>query len=134
MRALMGLIKDRYGTYYAQQRVPERLQEAVARVLKLNKPRLVFLKKSLGTKIVKDANTRARPVQMEFDRTLQQAEAMLVTKPVRKSLSAIEIRRMTEFYYISILQGDDLDRQKGLAALSDEDRATLDRFEMDGQS
>jgi uncharacterized protein DUF6538/SOS response associated peptidase (SRAP) len=94
MRALMGLIKDRHGTYYAQQRVPERLQEAVARVLKLDKPRLVFLKRSLGTKATKEANTRAKPVQMEFDRVLQSAEALLSAKPVRKSLSAIEIRRM----------------------------------------
>ena len=61
MRALMGLIKVRHGTYYAQQRVAERLQEAIARVLKLDKPRLVFLKRSLGTKVTKDANTRARP-------------------------------------------------------------------------
>lgn len=33
MRALMGLIRDRHGTYYAQRKVPERLQEAVARVV-----------------------------------------------------------------------------------------------------
>ena len=31
MRALMGLIKDRHGTYYARHKVPERLQAAVAR-------------------------------------------------------------------------------------------------------
>lgn len=127
MRALMGLIKDRHGTYYAQQRVPERLQQAVARVLKLDKSRLVFLKRSLGTKTVKEANTRARPVQMEFNRVLERAEALLTAKPVRKKLSAIEIRRMTEHYYASVLQSDDLDRQRGLVSLSDEDRATLDR-------
>ncbi|GGI33049.1 site-specific integrase [Bradyrhizobium guangdongense] len=134
MRALMGLIKDRHGTYYAQQRVPKRLQEAVARVLKLDKPRLVFLKRSLGTKATKEANTRAKPVQMEFDRTLERAEALLAAKPVRKSLSAIEIRRMTEFYYASILQSDDLDRQRGLVRLSDQDRASLNRFEIDAHS
>jgi integrase len=134
MRALMGLIKDRHGTYYAQQRVPERLQEAVARVLKLDKSRLVFLKRSLGTKATKEANTRAKPVQMEFDRVLQSAEALLSAKPVRKSLSAIEIKRMTEFYYASVLQGDDLDRQRGLVPLSDEDRASLNRFEIDAHS
>ena len=33
MRRLMGAIQDRHGTHYAQQRVPERLQEGVARVL-----------------------------------------------------------------------------------------------------
>lgn len=50
MRALMGLIKDRHGTYYAQRKVPERLQEAVARVLSSERDRQVFLKKSLGPK------------------------------------------------------------------------------------
>ena len=44
MRAMMGLIKDRHGTYYAQRRVPDRLQEAVARVLNSEKPKQVFLK------------------------------------------------------------------------------------------
>ena len=53
MRVLMGLIKDRHGTYYAQRRVPERLQEAVALVLNSGRPRQVFLKKSLWTKSVK---------------------------------------------------------------------------------
>jgi hypothetical protein len=37
MRALMGLIKDRHGTYYAQKKVPERLQAAVARNRKLDR-------------------------------------------------------------------------------------------------
>ncbi|WP_441256763.1 DUF6538 domain-containing protein [Bradyrhizobium sp. 482_C4_N1_1] len=61
MRALMGLIKDRNGTYYAQRKVPERLQEAVARVLNTGRDRQVFLKKSLGTKHLKAANVAAKP-------------------------------------------------------------------------
>ncbi|MFB9263582.1 hypothetical protein ACFFWD_10415 [Bradyrhizobium erythrophlei] len=77
----------------ASKRVPDRLQEAVARVLKLDKPRLVFLKRSLGTKATREANTRAKPIQMEFDRMLERAEALLIAKPVRRSLSAIEVRR-----------------------------------------
>ncbi len=32
MRLLMGISKNRHGTYYAVKKVPERLQEAVARV------------------------------------------------------------------------------------------------------
>src|SRR5262245_35004939 len=103
MRALMGLIKDRHGTYYAQKRVPDRLQEAVARVLKSDKPRQVFLKRSLGTKVLKDANTRAKPVLMEFDRTLSAAEALLKrpmqAKPLRTSLNDAEIKRMAEYVY-----------------------------------
>ena len=58
----MGLIKDRNGTYYAQRRVPERLQEAVARVLNSGRERQVFLKKSLGTKSLKAANVAATHV------------------------------------------------------------------------
>lgn len=56
MRGLMGLTKDRHGTYYAQRKVPERLQEAVARVLNSEEPKQVYLKKSLGTKVLKEAN------------------------------------------------------------------------------
>lgn len=41
---------------------------------------------------------------------------------------------MTEFYYASVLQGDDLDRQRGLVPLSDEDRASLNRFDLDAHS
>jgi len=54
MRAMMGLIKDRHGTYYAQRKVPPRLQEAVAHVLNSDRHRQVFLKKSLGTKSLVD--------------------------------------------------------------------------------
>jgi hypothetical protein len=70
MRALMGPIKDRRGTFYARRRVPERLQEAVARVLNSGRGRQVFLKKSLGTKSLKAANIAATHVLADFDRTL----------------------------------------------------------------
>ena len=81
MRAMMGLIKDRHGTYYAQKKVPDRLQAAVARVRGTDKARLVFLKKSLGTKSLRDANVRAKHVLAEFDRTLMDAEALLKPSP-----------------------------------------------------
>ena len=103
MRALMGLIKDRHGTYYAQKRVPDRLQVAVARVVKSDRQRLVFLKKSLGTKALKEANTRAKPVLMEFDCTLRDAEALAKRPdtPVlrRTTLNDAEIKRMGEYVY-----------------------------------
>jgi hypothetical protein len=51
--------------------VPERLQAVVARILDNGKARQVWLKKSLGTKVVVQANVRAKPVQMEFDRILR---------------------------------------------------------------
>ena len=77
MRALMGLIKDRHGTYYARHKVPEGLQAAVARILDNGKARQVWLKKSLGTKVVAQANVRAKPVQMEFDRILAEETVTL---------------------------------------------------------
>jgi integrase len=107
MRALMGLIKDRHGTYYARHKVPERLQEAVARILNNGKARQAWLKKSLGTKVVSQANVRAKPVQMEFDRIIGQAEAILKERPLRSSLSDIEIKRITDFFLARALAVDE---------------------------
>jgi hypothetical protein len=96
MRALMGLIKDRHGTYYAQRKVPERLQEAVARILNSGRSRQVFLKKSLGTKNLKAANVTATHVLADFNRTIADAEALLKARPVIPSLSEAQIKRMSE--------------------------------------
>ncbi len=95
MRAMRDLIKDRHGTYYAQRKVPERLQRAVAVIEKHSKDRKPFLKKSLGTKVLSQANITAKPVLMEFDRILRAAEVMKDAKPTtRASLSPAEINRM----------------------------------------
>ena len=107
MRALMGLIKDRHGTYYARHKVPERLQAAVAVILDNGKAKQMWLKKSLGTKVVSEANVRAKPVQMEFDRIIAEAEAQLKSRPLRTSLSDIEIKRIAEFFYAHELQVDE---------------------------
>jgi integrase len=107
MRALMGLIKNRHGTYYAQKMVPARLQDAVAQVLGNGKAKQVWLKKSLGTKMVGEANVRAKPVQMGFDRIIAQAEARLKERPLRSSLSPVEIKRITEYYYANKLAAHD---------------------------
>jgi integrase len=107
MRAMMGLIKNRHGTYYAQKMVPARLQDAVAQVLGNGKAKQVWLKKSLGTKVVGEANVRAKPVQMEFDRIIARAEAQLKERPLRTSLSAVEIKRMAEYYYANKLASHD---------------------------
>jgi hypothetical protein len=55
MRALMGIRKNRHGAYYAYQKVPDRLQAAVARVLNGGKTRQANLIRSLGTKELKAA-------------------------------------------------------------------------------
>jgi integrase len=99
MRALMGLIKNRHGTYYARRKVPERLQEAVARVLGNGKAKQVWLKKSLDTKRLAEANTRAKAVLIGFDQTLGRAEALVAERPLRTSVSLVEIRRMAEYHY-----------------------------------
>src|SRR5258706_12833122 len=96
----MGLMKDRHGTYYARVKVPERLQEAVARVLDQGKERQSFLKKSLGTKDLRTANVRAKPVLAGFDRVIRDAtviasQATAAPAP-RSSLNATEITRMSE--------------------------------------
>jgi integrase len=103
----MGLIKDRHGTYYARHKVPERLQAVVARILDNGKARQVWLKKSLGTKMVAQANVRAKPVQMDFDRIIAKAEAHLKEWPLRTSLSDIEIKRIADFFYAHELAGDE---------------------------
>src|SRR6476646_3814572 len=113
MRALMGLIKDRHGTYYAQRKVPERLQSAVARVLNSGRDRQVFLKKSLGTKSLKAANVAATHVLADFDRTFADAEALLKERPVIPSLTDAQIQRMAESYYAAMLADDEEERRDG---------------------
>jgi integrase len=113
VRALMGTMKDRHGTYYARVRVPERLQVAVARVLDQGKERQGFLKKSLSTKDLKEANIRAKPVLAGFDRVFGEAEQLLAARPMRESLNATEIKRLTEIYYASMLDTDETVRREG---------------------
>jgi hypothetical protein len=111
MRALMGLIKDRHGTWCAQQKVPSRLQVAVARVLGNGKPKQVYLKRSLGTKNLKDANIRAKPVLAGFDRIIRDAGAITEQpspKPqARPSLNETEIRLMADYVYATELAWDE---------------------------
>jgi site-specific recombinase XerD len=109
----MGLMQDRHGTWYARVKVPDRLQEAVARVLDQGKERQSFLKKSLGTKDLKAANIRAKPVLAGFDRVFGEAEQLLAARPMRESLSATEIRRMAEIYYATMLDTDETVRREG---------------------
>jgi hypothetical protein len=68
MRLLMGIVKDRHGTYCARKKVPQHLEAAVARVLNGRKSRQSWLKRSLRTKDLATANVRAKPVLIEFDR------------------------------------------------------------------
>src|ERR1700721_1508297 len=93
MRLLMNVSKDRHGTYYAIKKVPGHLQEAVARVLNNGKVRQIWLKRSLGTKDIEQANRIAKPVLIEFDRTLDRARALIAERPARANLYPGEIKR-----------------------------------------
>src|SRR5262249_34523556 len=106
MRALMGVIKDRHGTYYAREKVPKGLEEAVARVLAKGKRRQSWLKRSLGTKSLHEANLRAKSVLMEFDGIIEKARELLKEKPTRTALTRVEIKRMAEYHYATRLAND----------------------------
>ena len=106
MRALMGVIKDRHGTYYARKKVPKGLVEAVARVLAQGKRRQSWLKRSLGTKRLHEANIRAKSVLMEFDGIIEKARELLKEKPTRTALTRVEIKRMAEYHYATTLAND----------------------------
>jgi hypothetical protein len=61
--------------HYVRKKVPKWLERPTAEVLGNGKSRQVFLKRSLDTKDLRDANIRAKPVLIKFDRMLAQAEA-----------------------------------------------------------
>src|SRR5260370_20149577 len=82
----------------------------------------------------REANIRAKPVLMQFDRTLDRADALLADKPLRQSLSQTEIRRLVNYHYAAVLAEDDQQRQSGLQPWTLEDRETLERFEVDARS
>src|SRR5262245_1643505 len=113
MRAIMGIVKNRHGVYEARKKVPKRFEEATATVLGVPKRRQSWLKKSLGTKDLREANVRAKPVLMDFDRVLSRAEALIADKPVRASLTQAEIERMAELHYATLLAEDDEERREG---------------------
>jgi hypothetical protein len=69
MYVSMCLIKDRYGTWIVRKKVPEHLQEAVARVLDNSKERQAYLQKSTGTKDKREATRLAPAILVEFAET-----------------------------------------------------------------
>src|SRR4051812_21612830 len=120
MRVLMGVIKDRHNTYYALKTVPAKpkgLRAAVAVELNNGKGSQANLKRSLGTKDIREANIRAKPVLAEFDRIIAKAKARLAatTVPVvkRTSLNDTEIKRMAEWVYAKALAWDEWGRFTG---------------------
>lgn len=109
---LMGIIKVK-GTYYARKYIPAELQAAVARVLERPKARVSWLKRSLHTKDQREANIKAKPVLIEFDRILAKAAAIAKGAPFVRELSEIEIARMAAYQHASMLEEDEEVRRDG---------------------
>jgi integrase len=102
------LIKHPSGIYYAQRKVAERLQAAVARIIGRGRDRQVYLKRSLGTTVLSQANISIKPVLIEFDRIIRAAEALENSKPpIRTTLTVPEIERMAEYVHGEALRWDE---------------------------
>jgi integrase len=113
MWALMGVSKNAHGVYHVRKKVPQALQEAAAQVLGKDKARQTLLKRSLGTKDLATANRLAKPVLIEFDRVLERARELLKEQPTRTALSRMEIARIGEYHYTTLLANDDALRREG---------------------
>jgi integrase len=109
----MGISKDRHGTYYAIKQAPKHLHGAVASVLNNGKARQSWLKRSLRTKDGAQANRTAKPVLIEFDRIIAQAEALQVERPLRSELNQREIEQIANFFYAHELAADEESRREG---------------------
>src|SRR5258708_8735376 len=107
MRAMSSVSKNRHGVYYVRKKVPKRLQRPTAEFLGNGKSRQVFLKRTLDTKDLREANIRAKPVLIEFDRILAQAEALTVQRPVRTTLEKREIDPIANYFFSHQLAIDD---------------------------
>jgi len=62
MALIMGVIKGKNGIYSARQKVPKGLEERVAQVVGSDRPKLSWLKRSLGTRDWREANIAAKPI------------------------------------------------------------------------
>ena len=107
MRISVGIVRNQHGVFHLRKKVPKKLEEAVAVVTGSSKPRVAWLKKTLGTKDVKAAKVRSVPLLMDFDRILAQAEAVNAERPLRTSLSEKEIERIAEYHFANVLAEDE---------------------------
>jgi hypothetical protein len=110
---MSNVSKNRHGVYYVRKKVPKRLEQSTAEVLGNGKSRQVFLKRSLDTKDLREANIRAKPVLMGFDSILAQAEALTVERPMRTTLAKRELEQIANYFFVHQLAIDDEDRREG---------------------
>jgi hypothetical protein len=113
MRIGMGLLRNEHGVFHLRKKVPKKLEGAVALVTGSAKPRIAWLKTTLGTKDYRAAKVRAAPLLMEFDRILAKAETLTAERPMRTSLSEKEIERIAQYHYAAMLAEDDEMRREG---------------------
>ena len=116
MRFGMGLIKNEHGVFHVRRKVPKALEVATARVMGVPKQRISWLKQTLATKDEKRAKVLAKPIMMEFDRILAQAEALLVEHPVRTELTDAEIKQIADYFYAHELNADEELREEGIGS------------------
>jgi integrase len=109
----MGVLRSKHGVYHVRKKVPRKLEAAVSTVVGASKSRVSWLKRSLRTKDPREANVRAKPVLMEFDRVLARAEELLQEMPLRTHLSDHEIERISAYHFASVLDEDDEVRREG---------------------
>lgn len=113
MWIIMGVVRNEHGVYHVRKKVPDRLQAAAARVLGSPRQRITWLKRSLRTKDGREANRLAKPVLIQFDHVLAQAEALTQELPLRSALGQPEIARIAAYHYASLLAEDDEMRRDG---------------------
>jgi hypothetical protein len=116
MRFGMGLIKNEQGVFHLRRKVPKALEVATARVMGVPKQRISWLKQTLANKDGKRAKVLAKPIMMEFDRILAQAEALLVEHPVRTELTDAEIKQIADYFYAFTLCADEDLREEGIGS------------------
>jgi hypothetical protein len=76
-----------------------------------------WLKKSLRTKDLREANIKAKPVLMEFDGVLARAESLLHDAPLQTHLSEREIGHMADYQFASMLEEDEEVRRDGTGSV-----------------
>src|SRR5690349_19752247 len=113
MRVIMGVWRSKDGVYYVRKKVPAKLEQAVATVRGVSRSRMVWLKKSLRTKDVREANIKAKPVLVEFDRILARAAALLKAAPVITDPSEALIERIADYLFAWMLEEDEEVRRDG---------------------
>ncbi len=73
----------------------------------------MWLKRSLATKEIGEANRRVKAVLIEFDRVIEEAEELLAERPLRDTLSDAEIKQIADRHYAEMLHIDDEETREG---------------------